>query len=479
MFAGGGVLIGGLDQAVAKSLGAQDAAWGRPYTANQAAFACAPTQPVVQPATLMPQPVRQGDLALLAALKEYGLSAAQIGQLRRGQALNYLVPFASLFGLSAFVELLRRPRYSDAELLNPPQSLDSKASQASLGRAPGPARLAARLLLCVPGHFRELARRAADAAQAHTTESMGWVLAEWVRDQIAARTGYSFWIPAAPPFTNASRYILIAEMANLPVALKVQEHTLFDKPGYDKAYEQAFRQWRDGPAGKAWRLETGVDKASSGAGPGLPFYPDVVATGIPSHVNIAKDQQQVQNAWQGAVKFAMNNVAGAASQIAWLTSCDNKNKNAYLTGTGVTFANASLGGLELAYSYPILTSNKGDVLTGARARVLSSLVPVFSSAFTAIHDLGWNDLLIQLQGTFCFRGIKSSSSATPAQKLARAQKLSNHGWGAAIDINVFENPIGSATRRIDPRIVALWQEFGLTYLGCQAGQPDPHHFEYR
>jgi hypothetical protein len=177
------------------------------------------------------------------------------------------------------------------------------------------------------------------------------------------------------------------------------------------------------------------------------------------------------------VYYAMHNIAGAPNQIAWLTTCGNKDP--YLAGTRVSFANASLGGLELAYSYPILTSQKADVLTGARARVLSSLVSVFTGAFSAIHDLGWNDLLIQLQGTFCFRGIKSTANATLQQRLTRAQTLSNHGWGAAIDINVFENPQGSATRRIDPRIVALLEGFGLTYLGCQAKQPDPHHFEYR
>ena len=108
MLAGGGVLIGGLDQAVGKSLGAQDTAWGRPYTANRAAFACPPTHPIVEPATLMPQPTRLGDLTVLAALKEYGLSTTQIGQLRRAQAVKYPAPFASLFGLSAFIEQIGR-----------------------------------------------------------------------------------------------------------------------------------------------------------------------------------------------------------------------------------------------------------------------------------------------------------------------------------------------------------------------------------
>lgn len=470
------MLIGGLDRALAKSLGKQATAWGQPYTANQAALACAPTSLQVEPASYMPQPTRFADLALLAALEEYGLSPPQIGQLRRAQGVKHLAPFAGLFGLSALVELLRRLHYTPAEVIDPPKDLDSTASKAALGSAPGPALLAARLLLCLPGYFRELARRAPGEAEAHTIESMGWVLAEWLRDQIASQTGYSWWIPTVPAFTNASRYILIAEMGSVLLSFRVQAHTLFDKPDYAKAYEQAFRRWRDGPAGKTWRLETGVDKAQSGAGPGLPFYPDVVTNGIPPHVDIARDRQQMQNIWSRALNYATHNIAGASDQIKWLTTTNNKNN--YLAGCGVSFANVSLGGLELAFSYPILTQHKSDVFTGRRARVLSSLAPVFERAFDSIYELGWNDLLIQLQGTFSFRGIRSDPKTPPAEQLRRAQTLSNHGWGAAIDINHFENPLGSKTRRIDPRLVSLLQAFGLAYLGCQT-HPDPHHFEYR
>jgi hypothetical protein len=471
--------IGLLDQLaadqLAKSLGAQDAPWGQPYTPSQAAFKCTPTYPVVQPATFMPQPTRLGDLAAAAALKAYGLSTTQIGQ-HRAQAVKYLAPFAGLFGLSAFIELLHRLHYSAGKLLTPPEDLDSTASQASLGQAPGPAKLAARLLLCVPGHFRELARRAADEAQAHTVESMGWVLAEWLRDQIAAQTRYSFWIPTSPPFVNASRHILIAEMASLPLAFKVAEHTLFDKPGYEKSYQQAFTQWRDGPAGKAWRLETGMDKASSGAGPGLPFYPEVVAARIPPHVNIASAQQKARSVWASAVQWAMINKPGVPDRIKWLTNPDNK--GSYLAKTGLTFKPVPLGGLEMTYSYPILTSHKRDLLAGATVRVLSSLVPAFSGVFATIHDLGWNDLMFQKQGTLAFRGEKSGGTVTQQKKLARALILSNHGWGAAIDVNHFENPIGNPVSRIDPRIVALWEGFGFKYLGCE-NYPDPHHFQYR
>jgi D-alanyl-D-alanine carboxypeptidase len=474
---GADVLIGGADRALLKVLGKQERAWGSPYTPSVAAFRCAPTSPSVEPASYLPRPTRFGELAVKAGLEEYGLSATQIGQIERAQGVKQLAPFAGLLGLSAFVEVLRRLHYSHAEHMNPPQDVDSDMSKADLEKVPGPVRLPARLLLCVPGHFRELARRTHEAEAAHTLESLGWVLMEWLRDQVAKQSGYSWWIPTPPPWVNASGYLgVLGSLEDFPLALRVQEQTLFKEtwPESEKGYEAAFGRWRDGPAGTSWRLEVGLDKSKSGAGAGLPFYPEVVAGGIPSHVNTSADMAKMDAIWQKV----LNDLPKISDPVAFLLN--GGNKQAYLATGAAKMDQLSLGGLQLAYSYPILTKHRSDVRTRIRkAAVLSSLAAIFSSVFSTMYELGWNDLCFQLQGTFLFRGKKSKEKALPADKLRRAKQLSKHGYGKAVDINPTENPIGRALPRIDPRVVALFEAFGFTNLGCEPSEPDAMHFEYR
>ena len=54
--------------------------------------------------------------------------------------------------------------------------------------------------------------------------------------------------------------------------------------------------------------------------------------------------------------------------------------------------------------------------------------------------------------------------------------LSHHSWGAAIDINVSENPFGGAPHQ-DPRVVAAFQRWGFTW-GGRFIVPDGMHFEF-
>jgi hypothetical protein len=61
-----------------------------------------------------------------------------------------------------------------------------------------------------------------------------------------------------------------------------------------------------------------------------------------------------------------------------------------------------------------------------------------------------------------------------------ARRMSEHGLGAAIDVNVPENGqnvAGRAFGGMDPRITAIFEAFHFRWGGC-FNRTDPHHFEY-
>jgi hypothetical protein len=54
--------------------------------------------------------------------------------------------------------------------------------------------------------------------------------------------------------------------------------------------------------------------------------------------------------------------------------------------------------------------------------------------------------------------------------------LSRHAWGAAFDVNILKNQLGTGSAQ-DPRLVAVMRKWGLTFGGAWL-EPDPAHFEY-
>ena len=104
--------------------------------------------------------------------------------------------------------------------------------------------------------------------------------------------------------------------------------------------------------------------------------------------------------------------------------------------------------------------------------MLGGLEPAFEPVFATIEALGWNDLLFHTSGTMVFRGIRNSNPNS-------AYRLSNHAYGAAIDIQAFENPQREANHTIHARLSGLIKAFGFRWGGDY--QPptdlDPMHFE--
>jgi len=63
-------------------------------------------------------------------------------------------------------------------------------------------------------------------------------------------------------------------------------------------------------------------------------------------------------------------------------------------------------------------------------------------------------------------------------------KLSLHAWGAAIDLDVRDNPLGDTTPEVHPKTIAIMASHGFAWGGPRSkggffsdARPDPMHFE--
>src|SRR5205807_2525093 len=131
-----------------------------------------------------------------------GLDNGAVDQFERGGSFVSVRPIARMFGASALEELLRRLRYNAQQIASPPSTYDRNAVLQRLGIRSLGDLLAPRLLLTIPGHFRELARRVPNPREAHALENLGWLLMQSLRDKINTYTGISWWIPPSPSFVT-------------------------------------------------------------------------------------------------------------------------------------------------------------------------------------------------------------------------------------------------------------------------------------
>jgi hypothetical protein len=426
----------------------------RTYTPGTDAtiFRTAPDPVGVTPATEWPQAAPDGDAATTGALRALGVAADRITAFGTA-GMTALRPIASAFGQAALVELARRLRYSAARLAQAPHSYDREADLTrAFGRAvPRPAILAMRLLLAIPGHFRQLARRAPAEDEAYALETLGWLLMHALAAEVRTATSLDFWLPAPPAF--AGRFPASVPGVSPQVTQLITARRLTDTSVDAAAYRTRFTTWQSGAPGRAWRLETGRD-TTPGRAAAAPFYPSLFT--IPGTINIAAERSQVARAW--AQRLADVD-AGRTSKP--LTDCDNT----YMARLGLTTP-IPLKGLQLRTHFPSpATASTLTTLTG-----LAAVRTAFEAAFQAVVDLGWNDLLFETQGMGCFRGKKIPGNP------AAARRMSEHSLGIAIDLNVFENG-QNTTGSMDPRLVALFEAYRFRW-GKGFPTPDPMHFEY-
>ncbi len=436
---------------------------GRQYTPATYAFRCRPDPATVTPATLLPSPTSDADAATRIALQRVGLSDQAIRRLKTG-GLEALHPIASTFGPAALEELFRRLRYNERQIANPPNTYDGQqVLRRRLGVTSNATLLAPRLLLTIPGHFRELARRAPNAQEAFALENLGWLIMRALLAVVNTATGVNWWLPPPPSF--------VTPFANPLPPFSQAVHDIITLAGLIDTtlsandYNAHFNVWSNGLACRAWRLETGLDHSSQGAG--QPFYTQLIT--IPAAIDISAQRQQVEQVWERRVAQTEGQYQNDADRLTHaLTTCDND----YLRPLHLT-STASLGRLEMVYDFP---ARIGDRLISG-LMVLSAIQPVVEQVFQTIHDLGWNDLLFQTAGAGCFRGVKlPADPSNPQRRHAAARRMSNHSLGIAIDFNSFENG-QRTTGSMDPRITALFEAFHFRWGRC-FGVSDPMHFEY-
>jgi hypothetical protein len=464
-------------------------AGGRNFAPQPGTFNCAPPGFTVIRATFLPARAVDANAAVDAALTAAGLNATQRGRVTR----TGLLPIAAEFGAAALTELFARLRWSAADIASSGRGADSM--------------LVPRLLIHIPGHFRELARRAPDAREAYVLESLGWLFMALMRTAVANATRKTWWVPPAPGFVSAVPDPvppLSAEVSRLVLRLLLIDTTLTAE-----AWNARFVAWGTGPAGRQWQAEIGAPQ------PGRPFYAALVT--VPAHVDTAATRASFATAWtqRRSAVDARHTPHAAGATVVTLDGLRNavalrecENSSPHLPAGAI--ARLSLQGLELTYDFPRTT---GRTITALP--LLAQLHPVYTALFKAIRDLGWNDLLYQTSGGACFRGIKHPASArvtingaqvtvdpfnnpnpttvtrvntnfTAAQRgtvvaaSRTARTMSEHGLGAAIDFNVPENqqdvglrPFGS----MEPRIVAIFEAFHFRFGACFA-PTDPMHFDY-
>jgi len=359
-----------------------------------------------------------------------------------------------------------RLRYSVARIVNPPFAYDSLAE---MRRALGaglqpPALLAARVLTHIPGHFRQLARMTATPEEAFALENFGWLLMSSLRDSVAGRTGRNWWIPPAPIWVTPWASTLPSYSSQLQSL--ITRSLLIDTTLTLGDFRARQRAWRGSLAGRQWGLESGADRSAAGRPAGEPFYPELIT--VPASINVAAEKTRIDAVWTRRLADAdAAHTALSPASTALLRQCDN----ARVETLGL-ISGASLHGLELTYNYPALTS-------GARPRtslrMLRPIHPAVEHLCRTIVDLGWQDLLLNTGGAFCFRGIKRPAGSATFHSAAR--RLSDHGYAVAMDLHAFEMPAGNAHATWDPRIPKLFETCRFTWGKC-FGTPDPHHFEY-
>jgi len=426
----------------------------RAYTpsANASIFRTPPDPVAVTAATQWPQQTTDGNAAAERALRRLGMSADRIKAFGAA-GVAPLGPIAAVFGESALAELLPRLRYDAAKLAHPPHSYDRETDlKGAFGHAVSrSAILAIRTLLAIPGHFRELARRAPNDDEAYAVENLGWLVMQSLAGDVRTATGLDFWLPGSPGFVTAfpTTPPRLSAQANQLIASR----SLTDNRVDTAAYQARFTAWQSGAPGRLWRLETGRDQSPARAAR-APFYADPFT--VPASINITHERAQVRNAWARRVA---DFDAGRTS--APLTQCDN----AYLAPLGL-MSRISLRGLQLRSHFP----SPATAATLTTLNGLAAVQPAFEAAFQAVTDLGWNDLLFETQGMGCFRGKKVPGNP------AASRTMSEHSLGIAVDLNVFENPQNLAGS-MDPRIVALFEAFRFRW-GKGFPTPDPMHFEY-
>jgi hypothetical protein len=412
---------------------------------------------------LLSNPYRKPEEAVRKIMQGAGLAASKATAMPSA-GLVPLVRMMEVLSDAALEDLFRFVNYSPAQLAAPPLLAPSKPLAEKLKRLPG------RLLVAIPGHARETARSVATPEHAYFIENLGWLLMHAVRDELVRKGEPRWWVPPLPAFVARFRTGVpgapdwVRDLAN--------RFNLVDAAVTEREALAKCDAWRTGLAGQQWRLETGHPASNQPLG--LAFYPSLIAARLPIVIDrplVQRNKQAIDNAWS-AKKTAVDAKHGHGTDAA--------RKELRTPSSPAVYAQAGvmnritlttmriLGGEEFPQVEPAGRSIGRDFVN-----CLGGLQPAFEAVFGTIDALGWNDLLFHTSGSMVFRGIKNSDPNS-------AYTLSNHAYGAAIDIQAFENPQREANHTIHARLSGLFKAFGFRW-GNDYQPPtdlDPMHFEF-
>ncbi|HEV2778158.1 MAG TPA: S8 family serine peptidase [Actinophytocola sp.] len=415
-------------------------------------------RPAIVAATAFPAPERDGPAAARSALRATGLGDRELARFEAAGGLAPLAVLAARFGAEAFTQLLRRLRYPAGWLAQPPHTYGSQLHQ-RIGVTDAAELLVARVLLAVPGHFRELARTRRTDVDAYAVENLGWWAAGSLRDEVERATGRRWWLPDPPGFARRP-----AEVTGLGPEVRAALAAFGAGPGDPVGYEQGLAAWRAGLAGRQWALETGLRSSPLGAGQAI--YPELLH--VPHPVDVRATRTEITRLWRRFAESVAAEHPDPAGQLDRLTRCHND------LLPRDRMVHVPLAGLRLLTRFPCEAAGAERSVVSTLP-VLGAVDPVVRDLFGAFVALGWPDLIFHTAGALCLRGKKTTGGVD--RRLRAARQPSNHGFGLAIDLNVFENGLGHAGS-MDARTIALFEAYGFRWGGCFRTNPDPMHFEY-
>jgi N-acetylmuramoyl-L-alanine amidase len=413
---------------------------------------------------LLSNPYRKPEEAVRKIMETAGLAANRATAMPSA-GLVPLVRMMEVLSDAALEDLFRFLNYSATQLADPPLAASNQPLATKLQRLP------ARLLITIPGHARETARSVSTAEHAYFIENLGWLLMHAVRDELVRKGEPRWWIPPLPRFV--SRFRTGAPGAPDWVRDLARRFNLIDAAVTERDFQTRCDIWRNGLAGQQWRLETGNITPASTQPRGLAFYASLIAAQLPLNIDrprVQRNKAAIDGAWTtrvGQVDTAHGHMTPTAIQTLRTDIVPA------VYGQAGIMARASLVNMRVLHgTYPQVEA-AGATIGHTAETVLGGLAPAFEPVFSTLDALGWNDLLFHSSGTMVFRGTRNN---TPAS----AYSLSNHAYGAAIDIQAFENPAGQHNHTIHRRLAAVFKAFGFRWGEEYRAptQPDPHHFEF-
>lgn len=116
----------------------------------------------------------------------------------------------------------------------------------------------------------------------------------------------------------------------------------------------------------------------------------------------------------------------------------------------------------LRFSIPLGWDKRHQV---TRIRCHRLIVDQMWRVFERIHERGLQNEVKTFDGTYAWRTQRGNAS-----------KISCHAWGIAIDLNAFENQLGTEGE-MHPGIVECFEGEGFLW-GGRFSRPDPQHWQF-